>query len=74
MEANEPLHLRLLIRGQHHQVQILLVDNLDSIRYLGVDIEVNELRLLVVVGMGLAQRPLNFKPVLECDMVKNLEN
>jgi hypothetical protein len=71
MKADQPLDLGLLVRCQHHQVQILLIDNLDSVWNFRVDIEVDKLRFFVV---GLAQRPLNFKPVLKCDVVKDLEN
>ena len=74
VKTDESLHLRLLVGSEHYQVQVLFIDHLHCVWNFGVDIKVNKLWLLIVIRVRLAQGSLNFKPILQSDVVKYFED
>ena len=66
------MELRPLVGGQSNDVEVVLVYYLHGVHDLGVDIEINELRLLIVVAVSVAEPFLDLQPVLERDLLKEL--
>lgn len=72
MGADQALELRPLVGGQSNDVEVVFVDHLHRVHDLGVDIEINKLRLLIVVVVSIAEPFLDLQPVLERDLLEEL--
>jgi len=62
---DDALQLRLLVGGEGDQVVIVLVHYLHRVKNLGVEVDVDQLRGLVVVVVLDSEVTLNFEPILD---------
>lgn len=74
MRADQSQKLRALVRGQSDHVVVVLVDDLDGVEDLGVNIQVDQVGVREVAAIEVRQASLDLEPVLDADLVEQLED